>query len=104
GASRYAHAEPRVLWAQTSTPGQLILQVRAEDRIGLLSRLAAAFADCGVDVRWAKVVTMGAWVGDAFCLDLGADTGQGRRAAVEKAVLAVVPQPEPRKPEPEAKS
>jgi len=91
----YAKATPRVLWSQTSMPGQLILQVRTEDRIGLLSRLAAALADCAVDVLWAQVITRGAAVVDVFCLDMAADSGEGRRSAIEQAVLAVVPQSAP---------
>ncbi|WP_228784187.1 [protein-PII] uridylyltransferase [Nocardia cyriacigeorgica] len=96
--SPYAKAQPRLLWADTGTPGQVIVQLRAEDRIGLLSRLAGALAGCGVDVRWAKVVTMGTAVVDAFCLDLGTDSGPGRRAQLEEAIMAVVPRPAPKKP------
>ncbi|WP_327152206.1 [protein-PII] uridylyltransferase [Nocardia sp. NBC_01329] len=102
GAARYAQAEPRLLWAETATPGQLILQLRAEDRIGLLCRSAAVLAAAGADVRWAKVVTRGSFVVDVFCVDLGARTGPDRRAEIESAILAVVPRPAPRKPlEPE---
>ncbi|ATL69453.1 [protein-PII] uridylyltransferase [Nocardia terpenica] len=97
--SPYAHARPRVLWTDTSMPGQVLLELRAEDRIGLLSRLAAALSGAGADVRWAKVVTHGAAVVDVFCLDLGDSDGPRRRAEIEAAVLAVVPQPEPKKPE-----
>lgn len=96
--SPYAQAQPRVIWSAASTPGQVVLELRAEDRIGLLSRLAAAFAECGADVRWAKVVTMGSAVVDAFSLDLGVDIPE-RRETIEKAVLAVVPRPAPKPPE-----
>ncbi|WSF98419.1 [protein-PII] uridylyltransferase [Nocardia vinacea] len=96
--SPYAQAQPRVIWSAAATPGQVVLELRAEDRIGLLSRLAAAFAECGADVRWAKVVTMGSAVVDAFSLDLGVDIPE-RRETVEKAVLAVVPRPAPKPPE-----
>ncbi|MFC4374833.1 [protein-PII] uridylyltransferase [Nocardia halotolerans] len=92
---RYARARPRVLWQPTGTPGQVIMELRAEDRIGLLSRLAGAFAAVGVNVRWAKVVTMGRAVVDAFCLDLGDTDSPVLRDRIEKAVLAVVPQPAP---------
>ncbi|WP_459550305.1 [protein-PII] uridylyltransferase [Nocardia sp. X0981] len=99
---RHARAEPRLLWSETGVAGQLILQLRGEDRIGLLCRLAAALAGAGADVRWAKVVTMGSFVVDVFCVELGADTGPARRAAIETAVLAVVPRPAPpRPPDPE---
>ncbi|MEV6136879.1 [protein-PII] uridylyltransferase [Nocardia sp. NPDC051990] len=96
--SPYAQAQPRVIWSATTTPGQVVLELRAEDRIGLLSRLAAAFAQCGADVRWAKVVTMGSVVVDAFGLDLGVDIPE-RRETIEKAVMGVVPRPAPKSPE-----
>jgi [protein-PII] uridylyltransferase len=94
----YAQAQPRVLWSETSVPGQVLLELRAEDRLGLLSRLAATFAVTAAEVLWAKVVTMGAAVIDVFCLDLGAGDTEARRGEIEAAVLAVVPQPEPEKP------
>ncbi|WP_225729786.1 MULTISPECIES: [protein-PII] uridylyltransferase [unclassified Nocardia] len=98
--SPFAQAQPRVIWSDSSLPGQVILELRAEDRIGLLSRLAAALAATGADVRWARVVTMGAAVVDVFCLELGADDGPQRRETIEKAILDVVPRPAPKKPEP----
>ncbi|MGW5384656.1 [protein-PII] uridylyltransferase [Nocardia sp. NPDC003963] len=102
GAARYAQAEPRLLWSETTIPGRLILQLRAEDRIGLLCRLAAVLAATGAEVCWAKVVTMGSFVVDVFCVDLGARSGPDRIAEIESALLAVVPRPAPRKPpEPE---
>ncbi|WP_067699048.1 [protein-PII] uridylyltransferase [Nocardia jejuensis] len=93
----FAQAQPRVFWFPTAEPGRVLLELRAEDRIGLLSRLAAALADAGVNVSWAKVVTMGAAVIDSFCLDLGADDTPERRARIELAVLAVVPPQQPKK-------
>lgn len=98
GRSRYAQAQPRLIWSDTSVPGQVILELRAEDRVGLLSRLAAELAECGADVRWAKVVTMGSAVVDSFCLDLGPEDGPARRETIEKALLAVVPRTAPKPP------
>ncbi|WP_345496623.1 [protein-PII] uridylyltransferase [Nocardia callitridis] len=98
-ASKYANAEPKLLWTKTSVPGQVILELRAEDRIGLLSRLAGALEHTNTDVRWAKVVTMGSAVVDSFCLDLGIDDTEKRRATIANAVLAMVARPEPRKPD-----
>ncbi len=96
--SPYARAQPRVIWSAMASPGQVVLELRAEDRIGLLSRLAAAFAECGADVRWAKVVTMGSVVVDAFGLHLGVDIPE-RRETIEKAVMGVVPRPASKPPE-----
>ncbi|WP_442790949.1 [protein-PII] uridylyltransferase [Nocardia sp. NBC_01327] len=95
--SPFAQAEPRVIWVDTAEPGRVLLELRAEDRIGLLSRLAAAFAECDVNVSWAKVVTLGAAVVDSFYLDLGASDTPERRAEIEAAVLSVVPPQQPKK-------
>ncbi|WP_174555681.1 [protein-PII] uridylyltransferase [Nocardia flavorosea] len=96
-AARYARAEPWLLWTPTQGVGRFILQLRAEDRIGLLCRLSAVLSGAGADVRWAKVVTMGSFVVDVFCVELGDDSGPQRRLAIETAILAEVPQPAPRK-------
>lgn len=94
----YAQAQPRVLWTEGASAGQALLELRAEDRIGLLSRLAGALAVAGVNVRWAKAVTRGSVVVDAFCLELGDADTAARRAEIEAALLSVVPHPEPPKP------
>jgi len=93
----YAQAQPRILWTEGASAGQALLELRAEDRIGLLSRLAAALALTGVSVRWAKVVTRGTAVVDAFCLELGDADTPAYRAEIEEALLAVVPHPQPPK-------
>uniref|UniRef100_UPI001F239DE1 [protein-PII] uridylyltransferase n=1 Tax=Nocardia caishijiensis TaxID=184756 RepID=UPI001F239DE1 len=95
---RFARAQPRLIWQSTPAPGQVILELRAEDRVGLLSRLAGAFAKAGANVRWAKVVTMGTAVVDAFCLELGDADSPALRERIEKAVLDVVPRPAPPPP------
>ncbi|WUD59301.1 [protein-PII] uridylyltransferase [Nocardia sp. NBC_00511] len=95
--SPFAQAQPRVFWFETAEPGRVLLELRAEDRIGLLSRLAAALAESGANVSWAKVVTLGSAVIDSFFLDLGASDTPQRRAEIEAAVLAVVPQQQPKK-------
>ncbi|WP_405139167.1 [protein-PII] uridylyltransferase [Nocardia sp. NBC_01388] len=95
--SPFAQAEPRVIWVDAAEPGRVLLELRAEDRIGLLSRLAAAFAECDVNVSWAKVATLGAAVVDSFYLDLGASDTPERRAEIEAAVLSVVPPQQPKK-------
>ncbi|NLU81545.1 [protein-PII] uridylyltransferase [Rhodococcus sp. HNM0569] len=93
----YATAPPRVLWWETDAPDEVILELRAEDRVGLLSRLASALESVGADIRWARVTTRGASVVDAFCLDLGSGDSRATREQVENAVLAVVPRPAPAK-------
>jgi [protein-PII] uridylyltransferase len=43
-----------------------VLEVHTDDEIGLLYRLASALADLGLDVRVAKVATLGERVVDTF--------------------------------------
>ena len=100
--SVYAQAPPRVIW--TDTAAGPLLEIRTEDRLGLLCRLAKVFAGSGADVRWAKVSTYGSSVDDTFCLYLGAADSPAVRRRVEAAVLAVVPAPRPKKPASEADS
>lgn len=94
----YAQAPPRVLWFDGTEAGQVVLELRAEDRLGLLCRLASALERCGAHVRWARVTTLGTSVIDAFCIDLAGSDSRDTREEIERAVLAVVPAPEPPKP------
>ncbi|MFC4126540.1 [protein-PII] uridylyltransferase [Nocardia rhizosphaerae] len=98
GPGRYALATPRLIWIPATAPGQVILELRAEDRVGLLSRLAGVFATAGANVRWAKAVTMGSAVVDVFCLDLGDVDSPQLRDRIAEAVMDVVPQPPPPPP------
>jgi [protein-PII] uridylyltransferase len=84
-------APPRILWLDTDTPGQLILEVRAMDRTGLLALLARALERAGSDIVWAKVNTFGSTAADVFCVTVPPDS-EGR-AAVEKQLLAVLGAP-----------
>ena len=43
-----------------------VVEVHADDDIGLLYRLASAFTDLALDVRIAKVATLGKRVVDVF--------------------------------------
>lgn len=82
---------PRVLWfeGETSGAGTVVLELRAADRIGLLYRVARALADCGAEVRWARVATMGPTVVDSFALVPRLRLPDRRwRDGVEAAVLA----------------
>jgi len=81
-------APPRILWLETTSSSQLILEVRAMDRLGLLALLTRALERAGVDIVWAKVNTFGSTVADVFCVTVPA--GDGVRAAVERHLLAVL--------------
>jgi [protein-PII] uridylyltransferase len=78
GARRPAAAAARVLWAAPD-----LLELRAADAPGLLYRVTSVLASLDVDVRLARVSTLGADVVDAFYL-----TGSFDADDVEKAVLA----------------
>ncbi|SDG35125.1 UTP--GlnB (protein PII) uridylyltransferase, GlnD [Lentzea fradiae] len=73
----------KVLWFDDEATGAVVLELRAADRIGLLHRVAAALEQCGVDVQWARVSTLGATVVDSFSIS---GTGLDRKR-VERAVL-----------------
>jgi [protein-PII] uridylyltransferase len=77
-ARRSSVAPPRVIWAAED-----LLEVRAADAPGLLYRITTALASLGIDVRAARVSTLGADAVDAFYL-----VGTYERPAAEAAVLA----------------
>lgn len=75
-----ARPKPRVLW-----PDDDLLEVRATDEPALLYRITHALAESGVNLRAARVSTLGADVVDTFYL-----IGPVDRAAVEETVLATL--------------
>ena len=84
-------APPRILWLDSATPGQLLLEVRAMDRLGLLAVLTRALERAEADVQWAKVNTFGSTAADVFCVTVPPGDGElGARAAVEQHLLAVL--------------
>ena len=64
----HAAAPPKILWSEGPEPGELVVQIRATDRAGLLTRLTAVFERDGVDIAWAKVTTLGSSVVDVFSI------------------------------------
>ncbi|MET0702289.1 MAG: [protein-PII] uridylyltransferase, partial [Mycobacterium sp.] len=105
-------APPRILWHEGSGPGQLVVQIRAADRAGLLAVLTGVLERAGVDIAWAKVTTLGSSVVDAFCIVVPAlTTGVDQavapeyaavRETLERELYAVLPAPAPVKPAEEA--
>jgi [protein-PII] uridylyltransferase len=90
-ASAASTAEPRVLFDNDTSPAATIIEVRAPDAIGVLYRITRALADCDLDVRTAKVSTLGHEVVDAFYVvdSSGAKVADGEHLVeVERAVLA----------------
>ncbi len=92
---QHAQAPPRILWFSGPAMGKVVLELRAEDRIGLLCRVAKTLESGGADVQWARIATLGACVVDAFGIDLGGLDNPATREEIERAILAVVPLPEP---------
>ena len=81
---------PKVLWIDDASSVASVVEVRAHDRIGLLYRLTRALADTGLDVRSARMTTLGAEVVDAFYVTEGSGglvTDAARRGEVEQALL-----------------
>lgn len=84
-------AEPRVLFDNGASAVATVVEVRAPDSIGVLYRITRALADCDLDVRSAKVSTLGHEVVDAFYVTdaAGAKVLDAEHLAeIEKAVLA----------------
>ena len=51
---------------EDASPSATVVEVHAPDHVGLLAQVASTFADLGVDVRTAKVSTLGERVVDVF--------------------------------------
>ncbi|WP_156688759.1 [protein-PII] uridylyltransferase [Mycobacterium sp. Marseille-P9652] len=83
-------APPRILWLDTATPGQLVVEVRAMDRLGLLALLASALERAHTDIGWAKVNTFGSTAADVFCVTVPPHDEESARAAIEQHLLAVL--------------
>jgi [protein-PII] uridylyltransferase len=73
-AARYAGQQrrqavpraPEVVFDPEGSDFATIVEVHADDAVGLLARIAATLTDHDLDVRWAKVATIGDRVVDAF--------------------------------------
>ncbi|GGO19080.1 [protein-PII] uridylyltransferase [Microbispora bryophytorum] len=64
--SRVPVAPPRVTLVDDASLTASVVEVRAHDRPGLLWRIGRAFGECGLDVRAARVETLGAEAVDVF--------------------------------------
>jgi [protein-PII] uridylyltransferase len=64
--ARVPVAPPRVTLVDDASATATVIEVRAHDRPGLLWRIGRAFGDCGLDVRAARVETLGAEAVDVF--------------------------------------
>ncbi|MFD9946923.1 [protein-PII] uridylyltransferase, partial [Nonomuraea sp. NPDC059022] len=64
--ARVPVAPPRVTLVDDASATATVVEVRAHDRPGLLWRIGRAFGECGLDVRAARVETLGAEAVDVF--------------------------------------
>ena len=83
-------AEPSVRIDNTASGSSTVVEVRAPDRVGVLYRITRALADLDLDIRSAKVATLGHEVVDSFYVR----TAQGGKIVdrdhireVERAIL-----------------
>ena len=89
-----ATAPPVIIWhpgsGESGTDRLARVEIRTADRTGLLAVLTAVFERAGVDIYWAKIVTLGSSVVDVFAVpELPAAT----REALERELVAVLPAP-----------
>lgn len=87
---------PRVLFDDQASSGSTFIEVRAPDSVGLLYRTTRALADLGLDIRHARVLTMGNEVVDSFYVRDSAGgpiSDAAVRTEIERAVLHAVAPP-----------
>lgn len=82
-------APPRVSWTATSTD-VAVLELRASDAVGLLSKVTAIIERNGGEVVWATATTLGGTVVDSFGLHL---LGDESRATITADILAATSPP-----------
>jgi [protein-PII] uridylyltransferase len=91
--ARVPVAPPRVTLVDDASATATVVEVRAHDKPGLLWRIGRAFGECGLDVRAARVETLGAEAVDVFyVLDRAGRplSDEAQRNQVRDAVLAAL--------------
>ncbi|MEU9886476.1 [protein-PII] uridylyltransferase [Sphaerisporangium sp. NPDC051011] len=91
--ARVPVAPPRVNLVDDASQTATVVEVRAHDRPGLLWRIGRAFGECNLDVRAARVETLGAEAVDVFyVVDRSGRpiTDAAQRAQVRDQVLAAL--------------
>jgi [protein-PII] uridylyltransferase len=85
------HQPPVVHWLDDAATDATVLELRTDDAIGLLYRVTAALEHCGVDIRSARVSSLGGSVVDAFYVT-GADgrpVPPASRGEIERALQRI---------------
>ena len=88
--SAIAPAAPSVRFDDAASSNATFIEVRAPDMVGVLHRITKAMADFGLDIRHARVLTLGDEVVDSFYVresDGGLITDQGYKDEVVRAIL-----------------
>ncbi|HUK71261.1 MAG TPA: [protein-PII] uridylyltransferase [Streptosporangiaceae bacterium] len=86
-------APPKVTMVDDASHSAAVVEVRAHDEPGLLWRIGRALGECGLDVRAARVETLGAEAVDAFYVvdNTGKPpVGDNVRALIRERVLAAL--------------
>jgi [protein-PII] uridylyltransferase len=84
---------PKVTLVDDASDTATVVEVRAHDAPGLLWRVGRALGECGLDVRAARVETLGAEVVDVFYVTDGDGkplTGEDLRRATAHSVLTAL--------------
>ena len=82
-------APPKVTLVDDASKTATVVEVRAHDAPGLLWRIGRALGECGLDVRAARVETLGAQAVDVFYV-AGADDGPVTDPATRGKIAAQV--------------
>jgi len=88
-----AAAPPTVRLDNEGSSNATLIEVRAPDKVGILHRITKALAEVGLDIRHAKIQTLGHEVVDTFYV-LNADhqkvTDEFHAREIERAILHAV--------------
>jgi [protein-PII] uridylyltransferase len=84
-----ARRPPTVHWFDGEATDATVVELRADDAIGMLYRVTAALERCHVDIRSARVSSLGGSVVDAFYVRTpsGAPIPMRQRRDIEAALL-----------------
>ncbi|MEY4044013.1 MAG: protein-PII uridylyltransferase GlnD [Actinomycetota bacterium] len=88
--SAVAPSAPSVRFDDNASSNATFIEVRAPDQLGVLHRITKAMADLGLDIRHARVLTLGNEVVDSFyvCENGGGKvTDRSHRDEITRAIL-----------------
>ncbi len=88
--SAVAPAEPTVRFDDSASSNATFLEVRAPDKVGVLHRITKAIAELGLDIRHARVLTLGNEVVDSFYVREqggGRITDDAHKKEISRAIL-----------------